>query len=198
MNQEKSFVYTLILGVCMLISLILIGKILLYRPIPIHTPIVPENTTQIENEPKQEEDSTVQILRDADIADMISERLPENFPVTGMSVAIAQNKSIQVEGTLSKEKLKQLIPKDSRIRSALLLLPSQFKIQLVLAASSSDTGTVSLTPREIFAEGVPLPTDILPEQVTKSLNEVVNQVIQENYPQCRKVEFHNGILELTQ
>lgn len=195
-ENEKSFGYTLLLGVCMIISLMLIGKMLLYRPAPVHTPIGQPNAEGVQQGQTEGEGSKNMWLGEDEVAQMIEQYLPGDFPAKGISVAISHNGSVCAKGTLYKDKLAGYLESGSAMRSALIFLPAQFELQADFTAACSTEGQLTLTPQRIAAGGIELPVSALSPALSGALNEAVNQALQEKYEGYRSVRLMDGALEL--
>lgn len=197
MENEKNFGYTLLLGVCMLISLILIGKMLLYRPVPIYNPIASGQSTGTQSEAGQpgEENKKLQLQED-DVARMIEEHLPQDFPVKGISVNISKDGTILADGTVYKDKLTRYISSDGMMRSALILMPSEFTLKSLFSAASGEDGTLTLTPQQISVDGFDFPVSVFSSALTNALNQAVNAALRESFPEYHKICLEDGMLEL--
>ena len=116
MQGEKSSVYTIILGVCMLLCLLMIGRMLLGHPEQVTEPEAGSPTL-----PEQEE--TGMELRESDLCELIEQALP--IPVREMTTKIGADQSISVVVLVSKQDLQEsgLVP--GGLRTALLFLPDE-------------------------------------------------------------------------
>lgn len=171
MEHEKSFVYTLILGTCMLISLMLVGKMLLYKPVPVHAPHMVRQEGG-----HQEQGMSTKYLSDTDLSAMLAELLPQDFPLEALSISVQKNGTVHAQGTIVKAKL--LEASDMELLRALLKwLPDTFALNATFGTSISGN-LLSLTLTDATAAGFQLPTDQMPEDWMNVLNTAVNQAIQ--------------------
>ena len=143
MQEGKSVVYTIILGVCMLLCLLLMGKMLLSRSEVGAAPPEPEEDTAME----------LHITED-EIASMLEQAIP--FPTEGTAVKISREGTVAVTTAVGRQTLSDsgLVP--GRLRTALLFLPERCKLYGEWSAMVED-GALHLDCRTIRLEGVALP-----------------------------------------
>lgn len=183
MKEEKSLLYTLILGVCILLSLLLIGKMLLYRPAPVHVPHMAQT--------EPEEERNAMYLSENNITALLTKQLPEGFPVQAPTITILKDGTITAAGQLEKEMLSEAgFP-----RAVLLMLPNEFPIEAVFVAQY-ENGNLTLTPTQIRASGFELPVDQVPKEWVTILNEAVNRALQTEYGEYSDLRFLNGGIQL--
>ena len=130
MQEEKSAVYTVILGVCLLLCLLMLGNMLMGRADTSIAPAAPE-----------EGDAMKFHITEDDIASVMTEALP--FPVEDTAAVTRQ--------ALTES---NLVP--GKLRTALLFLPERCKLYGAWSAAVSN-GKLSLTCRTIKLEGFTLP-----------------------------------------
>lgn len=195
--MEKSFGYTLLLGVCMIISLLLIGKMLLYHPAPLHTPGVPQGvTTPEETEKEAESGKETMRFSEEEVARMIEARLPADFPAKGIAVSISQDGTVSAQGTVVKDKLTGYV-EGGMLRSALTLLPAEFALEAGFTAESGQQDTpLVLSMQSLAAGGFSLSVSALSSALTDGLNRAVNEAIRESCPGCVSVRLEDGALAL--
>ncbi|WP_125114607.1 hypothetical protein [Agathobaculum sp. Marseille-P7918] len=163
MQEEKSFVYTMILGICMLLCLMMIGRMLLGHPEQSALPETENPTT-----PEQEE--TGMELRESDLCSLIEQALP--VPVQEVTAKIGADQTISVVVLVSKQSLQDsgLVP--GGLRTALLYLPDTCRLygawtasvtegKLVLQCQSAEIGSITV-PAEMVST--------LTDQLSASLN----------------------------
>ncbi len=113
MQEEKSFVYTLILGICMLLCLLMIGRMMLGHP-EAETQPVPSGEAAEE----QEEQNVGFQLSEEGLREMIAQALP--FAPDDLSAAIRADQTISVSANVQRQTLADsgLVP--GNLRTALL------------------------------------------------------------------------------
>lgn len=186
MQEEKSYVYTIILGVCMLLCLAMIGRMLLGHPEQAVPPETGSSTL-----PEQEE--TAMELREAELCDMIGQALP--VPVHEMTTQIGADKTISVVILVSKQDLQEsgLVP--GGLRTALMFLPDECRMYGTWTASVTN-GKILLKCEKAEIGEIEIPADLvsmLTDQVAASVNEYFAQA----GVTPEKLEWTDGALRLT-
>ena len=107
MKEEKSAVYTVILGVCLLLCLLMLGNMLMGRADTGTAPAAPEEGDAMEFH-----------ITEDDIASVLIEALP--FPVEDTAVKISRDGTIAVTAAVTRQALTEsnLVP--GKLRTALL------------------------------------------------------------------------------
>ena len=103
MDEERSFVYTLILGVCMLLCLLMIGRMLLGHPADQIETKEPENPAPA---PQTEEEEDLQMkmqLSEDDLCTMIVQALP--FSPDGITAKISKDGIVSLGASVQKQSL---------------------------------------------------------------------------------------------
>lgn len=152
MQEEKSAVYTVILGVCLLLCLLMLGNMLMGRADTGIAPAAPEEGDAMEFH-----------ITEDDIASVMTEALP--FPVEDTAVKISRDGTIAVTAAVTRQALTEsnLVP--GKLRTALLFLPERCKLYGAWSAAVSN-GKLSLACRTIKLEGF-----TLPEQTAQALSD---------------------------
>ena len=148
MQEEKSAVYTVILGVCLFLCLLMLGNMLMGRADTSTAPAAPEEGDAMEFH-----------ITEDDIASVMTEALP--FPVEGTAVKISRDGTIAVTAAVTRQALTEsnLVP--GKLRTALLFLPERCKLYAAVS-----NGKLSLACRTIKLEGF-----TLPEQTAQALSD---------------------------
>ncbi len=184
MQHEKSFGYTLILGVCVLISLMLIGRMLLYQPLPVHTPY----TGQISS---QEQGKTMTYLSEQDVSKYLSEKLPEEVPLKDLQITLQKEGIVTAKGSLHKNVLLQFgVP-----QAVLLWMPEQIELSIRFTALS-DGAALRLTPSELKIGDVTVPVGHIPPEWLSMLNETVNEMLRQAAESYSQIELLDGGIQL--
>ena len=140
MQEEKSFVYTLILGICMLLCLLMIGRMMLGHPEGEMQPVPSGEAAE-----GQEEQNVGFQLSEEGLREMITQALP--FAPDELSAAIHADQTISVSANVQRQTLADsgLVP--GNLRTALLFLPDSCKVLANWTASVQD-GAISLQCRQ--------------------------------------------------
>lgn len=179
LKEERSLVYTLILGVCMLLSLLLIGRMLLGRPAG-----VPPKT-----EPAAQQ-SEMQ-LTEQELGALLVRALP--FPPESLTTEISRNGTVSVDATLNRQALLDSGFASGTLRTALLFLPETCHMYGAWQAAFQD-GRWCLSCNRAEIGGV-----ILPEQVaallTSQMTGMLNQSMEKWEQPPVAVRFEDGLMQ---
>ncbi len=174
MEQERSFGYTLILGICAAMSAALLGRMALYEPVGLHRPhAAVENA--VAGQAALPADENEIALSGAELTTLLRAALPENTPVGDIRLRPHANGTVEASGNLEKEKLQSSLNGVSR--TLLLLMPERCTLQAVLRAGCDrDTGALRLTVESLEAGGFGLPSG-LSELLSSQLSSAANQAL---------------------
>lgn len=165
-HEERSAVYTLILGVCMLLSLLLIGKMLLGHP----ASTKPGAPPQADGEGNGME---IQLNED-ELCALVVQALP--FEPEEINARIGDDGMVSISALVNKQTLADSGVITGGMRTALLFLPEECEIcgkwQL-----RAENNTIELDCRGIEAAGVTLP-DELANSLSEKIADVLTQQLQ--------------------
>lgn len=170
MDEERSFVYTLILGVCMLLCLLMIGRMLLGHPADQIETKEPENPAQA---PQTEEEEDLQMkmqLSEDDLCTMIVQALP--FSPDGITAKISKDGIVSLGASVQKQSLVDSGLATGGMRTAVLFLPDPCKVYSVWNISA-ESGSIKLDCATMEIAGIVLPEETaakISEQIADSLN----------------------------
>lgn len=186
MQEEKSHVYTIILGVCMLLCLLMIGRMLLGHPEQDASPEADGLTL-----PEQEE--TGMELRETDLCELMKQALP--IPVREITAQIGADETISVVILVSKQDLQDsgLVP--GGLRTALLFLQEECRMYGSWTAAVAE-GKITLQCENAEIGGISVPVELvtaLTDQVAASINAYLEKA--DLAPE--KLEWTDGALRLT-
>lgn len=184
MENEKSFGYTLILGVCVLISLLLIGRMLLYQPLPVHTPYAGQILSQ-------EQGKTMTYLSEQDVSKYLSKKLPEEVPIKDLEITLQKEGIVTATGSLRKNVLLQFgVPK-----AVLLWMPEQIELSIRFTAQCDGTA-LRLSPSELKVGDVAVPAGHIPPEWLSMLNETVNDMLRQAADSYTQIKLLDGGIQL--
>lgn len=162
MKEERSFVYTLILGVCMLLSLLLIGKMLLGHPTSNET----EQKTPEPAPQEGKEDTQMGVeLTENDLSTLIVQALP--FAPEGVAAKISKDGTVAVSASVRKQALVDSGLVEGGMRTALLFLPDECKLYGAWQTAVRD-GALTLTCTHAEIAGF-----AIPEEATAALSDTI-------------------------
>ncbi len=171
MEEERSLVYTLILGVCMLLSLLLIGRMLLGQPE--EAPATDGNGAGGMQIDQIQEEAREFKLTENDLSTLIVNAL--SFRPDRIVTQISRDGTVSLSATVNRETVLQNGIVSGGLRTALMFLPEKCGMQGEWRAGFTD-GTVKLECIRIEIAGISLPENAAGAatmQLMKSLNELV-------------------------
>ena len=188
MEEEKSWVYTLILGVCMLLSLALIGRMLVGHP---HSADQPGDNAAQDDLPQASD--AIEWTAD-DLSEMAAQALP--FTADDLTVQISRAGTVTLELTVSKTALSQSGFLEGRLRTALLFLPENCALHGQWRPALAD-GSIVLTDCEITAAGLTLP-EALAAKLSERLSAALNDRLAVQMPAPpQTMEFDDDVIRFT-
>lgn len=183
MQENKSFVYTMILGVCMLISLLLIAHMLLSGSPAAQQPQLPE----------QEEGADGMIeISGTQLADMIADSIP--ISVQSLALEIDSDGSVMVQGTVKREEIREYM-EDGALRTMLMFLPESCELELSCNVELAD-GTLALHDASANVAGVAVPERLM-EMMVQQVNASVNASMQEYGIDAKGISFAENKIIIT-
>ncbi len=131
MEEKKSFVYTIILGICLIGCLILIGKMMLTKPIPEHTPFYTEEQEWKDQVSGYAQADHVYTFTEDILNQWIQKQMPKGFPLTNLRVKIRLPNLLVFQGEIEQSQLKAYMEekgfqRNAALNAALLAAPDRF------------------------------------------------------------------------
>lgn len=184
MEEERSMAYTIILGVCMLLCLLMIGRMLLGHPeqSPVeHSPT--EITEQGENRITINDESLCGMLQQ-------SMSLPDN----SLAVHISENGTVSVDMQIGRENLKEneMIP--DGLRTAALFLPEQCKLRGIWQVGLQKE-MITLASTEVQLNDLTLPNNMT-DAITQKLEDVIDAYLSRQEIIPRALQWEEGMLTI--
>ncbi len=190
LEEERSLVYTLILGVCMLLSLLLIGRMLLGRPE--EAPATDGNGTggtQTEQSQPQAPDEPREFqLTENDVSTLIVNALM--FEPERIDTKITRDGTVAVSATVNRDTVLRSGIVSGGLRTAMMFLPEECGLQGEWKAGF-ESGTVKLECKRIEVASISLPENTAGAatmQLEKSLNELVKSW------NITEISFEDGLI----
>ncbi|MCI8856872.1 MAG: hypothetical protein HFH26_10065 [Clostridiaceae bacterium] len=173
MEQDRSFGYTVILGVCVAASAVLLGRMALYEPAGLHRPhAAVENAAFGSAVPETENEIT---LTGAELTTLLRAALPENTPVADIRLSPHADGTVEASGSLEKGRLQASIGEVPR--TLLLLMPDRLALRAVLSAGCDrSSGLLRLSVESVEAGGFGLPhrlSEVLSDQLSAAANQAL-------------------------
>jgi len=173
MEQERSFGYTVILGICTIASVALIGKMAFYEPVGLHRPhAAVENAIAGETIAENEVS-----LSGAELTTILRAALPEGTPIGDIRLSPHADGTVEASGSLEKEKLQASLT--GVPRTLMLLMPERTALRAVLSAGCDrESGRLLLTVESVEAGGYGLPSglsSLLSDQLSAAANQALSE-----------------------
>lgn len=189
MKEEHSFIYTLVLGICMLISLLLIGRMLLGHP----TPQSKADETHLDPIESSDREAQQIHLSENDLCTLIVQALP--FSPDGITIKIGQDATVSLSASIRKQNLLDANIVPGNMRTALLFLPDVCKIYAVWDVSINKD-LLDLHCATVEVGGYTLPSAVS-SKITEQIAEHLNQQLTDWEIHPSDIQFNNGSLMIT-
>lgn len=176
MEQDRSLIYTAILGVCAAASIAIVGRMVLYEPVELHRPHSPQRHAAAGAQIAEETAAEI-AFSGAELTTLLRAALPEETPIGDIRLKPCADGTIEARGDLLKEKLETLV--SGTPRTLLLLMPERCALRTVLSAGCDrETGELQLAVETIEAGGYGLPVQLsglLSDQLTAAANQALTE-----------------------
>lgn len=185
MQEEKSWVYTMILGVCMLLCLLLLGRMLLGH--------AEQQSGRDGDDTGIQKEAQMGIpITDETLCALLTQVLP--VQTTQLTAHISADHTITVSAQVERQALQNSSLVPGNLRTALLFLPDPCSISACWMVSAAD-GTLVLQCREAT-----LADAVLPEEITAPLTEqlaaVLNHALEQSKLAPTDLRWEDGRLTL--
>lgn len=189
MEDEKSFMHTLILGVCIIISAILIARMAFYKPVPYFEPHkVPKQT--------ESQESSIQIqFTEQELTAILQNTGLQDSPLRELAISIQEDCQISLSGVLQKDKLQDMLADTASmnlLKTALALMPEECALSAQLSIAMED-GMPCLHVLGAQAGGVDLPQTIL-QLMEDEINETWKTFLSEQGIGMGEITTGKGVL----
>lgn len=180
-QEGKSVAYTLILGICMLLCLLMIGHMLLGQPNR-------SGHLSQQSPPEQEDDIMSIRLTEQDICTL----LRKMFPVEpdDVTVKIGADGTISASAMIYKQALQNFA--SSGLRTVLLFLPERCKLYGCWEFAVLD-GKVESSCTQAEVAGFALPQEVK-NLLSVQLSDTVNKCLEQQKIRPEKLLWENGVL----
>lgn len=143
---------TVLVTVCLILSALLAGRMLLHTDLPLHAPHSP--VQRADTDPPR----TLALTGDG-LTSLLVRQLPEGFPLHSLTVTVGEGGIIGLSGTLPREAVQAL---DGLPGAAAALLPAQCTVQAVLSVGlDAAAGQLILQPTALTIGGLRVPAEVL-------------------------------------
>lgn len=190
LEEERSFLHTLILGVCVIICAILIARMAFDQPVPYFVPHRVTGPTTQDNP-----NDVLQLrLTEGELSGMIDDGLPEGSPITDITLAIGEQGRVELAATLSRERLQNFLPAQTVPRSLLALLPESCEMEATMCVEWNDG--LHLRSVSASAAGVTLPEAAVEALAERAAQEITVLLARQGIA-VGAIETMPGALQIT-
>ncbi len=192
MGEEKSARYTIILGVCLLLCLLMLGRMLIGRS-ESETP--PGGTEPVETVPEEQLEpqlSLVMTMNESDLANFLLQYLP--FTPRGLTVSIGADETAALSMNVDKAELEESGLLTGHFRAAAQLLPEKCSLAGRWSAAA-EQGKLRFICQSAQLGGTELPKAAA-ELVTNALSDALNRRLEELNVAPQKLVWRDGEIEI--
>lgn len=167
MQQERKWIYTLILAICVIVCIILIGKMVLYTDIPQHDP-----HTVVRRAGDGQAEETREISLDSGaLLNLLNRQLPADCPLDDLSLGITADGTLTLSATVSRDELQQVA--DLPAATAVLLPDACTLSASVSIGWHAEDHALILEPTALSINGLALPSAFL-QPMTSLLEQAID------------------------
>ncbi len=209
MEKLRKSIYTLILALSLMVSIILIAKIFMYEPIPYHNPYLNNKVVEQETQSvtlKEYENTNVSnkkiVITDEQISKLISQSIPNTFPIEDIEMKIFADDTISVMGEIKKDKLISYVKTlwndvPFAITALILSLPDEFDTNVNFNVNiDPDAGLLIFSPSKVLFNDISFPDDLLSPILFEELGNKVNEILCDSELFFTSIIFYDGYIEL--
>lgn len=179
MKKEKSILYTIILGICILSSLVLIGKMLLHRDVTQHSPYINQVVDETDTEqavPEGEQIGNPIYMSSTELKDIIYNKISDTISMNDFYIEVKKDGTLTITGTIDKTEIEQFTS-SSAIKTAIKWLPDDLDLEAVIIIDPEAETYASLVDMSINNISVPdeyMPTEQINTAVYNAVSEFCN------------------------
>ncbi len=189
MKENKGYIYTIILGVCLMGCLLLIGKMLLSSSTPLHSPPMPSDIAPSAEESyfRLSEDTLESMIRDN----------ASGIPLDNVEVTIAEDNALQFDLTMKRRELKKTAQENSQLSAysdIIDFLPEDVCFRCSVGVGSTNSGEVAVSLETVSVMEQEIPKNIVTDTIFSGLSQSINQMLRENHIQVSELVCKDGYL----
>lgn len=184
MEEERRMAYTIVLGVCMLLCLLMIGRMLLGHPEQSNVEDTPTEITE-------QEGSSI-IINEKTLCDMLVQTM--SLPENSLAVHIGAEGTVSVDMQVERQILKEneLLP--DGLRTATLFLPEQCKLHGAWQVGLQEQ-IITLACTEAQLNDIVLPSSMT-DGITEKIAEALNAYLSEQGIVPRTLQWEEGTIKV--
>ncbi len=192
MDEPKSARYTVILGVCLLLCLLMLGRMLVGRA---DSETLPDGTAPVETEPEPQEQpelSLVTTLSESDLANFLLRYLP--FTPQGLTVEINADETAALSMGVDRAELENSGLLTGHFRAAAELLPERCDLAGTWRIAVGE-GTLTFSCVEAALNGTALPQPAA-DLVTAAFADALNRKLTELDITPQRLVWSDGKIQI--
>ena len=192
MGEEKSARYTIILGVCLLLCLLMLGRMLVGRS---ESEAPPDGTEPVETVPEEQQEpqlSLVMTMSESDLANFLLQYLP--FTPRGLSVSIGADETASMSMSVDRAELEESGLLTGHFRAAAQLLPERCSLAGEWSVRA-EQGKLRFTCLSAQLNDADLPQTAA-ELVTDAMANALNRKLEELNVAPQRLAWSDGEIEI--
>ncbi len=194
MGEEKSAWYTIVLGVCLLLCLLMLGRMLIGRS---DNETLPGGAEPVETVPEEEQQqepqpSLVMTMNESDLANFLLQYLP--FTPRGLAVNISADETASLSMNVDKAELEESGLLTGHFRAAAQVLPEKCSLAGEWGAEA-EQGKLNFTCRSAQLNGTDLPQTAA-DLVTSAMTDALNRKLEELNVAPKRLAWSDGEIEI--
>lgn len=184
--MKKDRIYSAIIALCLVLSLLLLYKMATYKQIKIYKPNV---ETKMEGNMKS--------LTNNDIEQILLAALPSDLPLKDLNVNILKEGAVRLTGHTKKSEVKEYLKRIGKLtyitNSFLSFLPDDLRLETILSIRGYNNEIV-LNPISLSIASTNVSPELLGNEFIKSINTYVNEAIIPLNLDLSKLTFEDGTI----
>ena len=196
MEEKKSFVYTIILGICLILCLILIGKMMLAKSVPEHMPFSANNLES------SIDDGGAGVYTEDRLNQWIQKQLPEDFPLTDFALHIRLPNRLILEGEIEQAQLKKYMQKNgmttnTSLNAALLAAPDRFSFAANISVDlDAESRLPIFTVESVRLGKIQVSNSAFTQVLMEPVQQAIYRMICEKAIEYENILWKDGLFEL--
>ena len=190
MGEEKSARYTIILGVCLLLCLLMLGRMLVGRS---ESEAPPDGTEPVETVPEEQQEPQLSLaMSESDLANFLLQYLP--FTPRGLAVSIGADETASMSMSVDRAELEESGLLTGHVRAAAQLLPERCSLAGEWGVQA-EQGKLRFTCLSAQLNDADLPQTAA-ELVTGAMANALNRKLEELNVAPQRLAWSDGEIEI--
>lgn len=184
--MKKDKVYSFVIAICLLLSLLLLYKMATYKQTKIYMPNI---ETKMEGNMKS--------LTNNDIQQILLTAIPSDLPLKDLNVNILKEGAVRLNAHTKKTDVKEYLKSMGKLtyitNSFLSFLPNDLNLETVLSVKALDN-KIELEPISLSIASTNVAPELLGDEFIKSINTYVNEAIIPLNLNLSRLTFEDGTI----